>query len=360
MTRNGRLILAVGIIIIAIVLIQRFTTGGISTGTQVNSDIPASSSQASGDKEDEFTRAKEFVAPGMFFNTEPFTVESLIGKKVMLIDFWTYSCINCQRTQPYLNAWYAKYRTLGLEIIGVHTPEFEFEKVPENVRTAIAKAGIQYPVVQDNEYGTWRAYGNQYWPRKYLIDTDGFIIYDHIGEGAYDETEREIQKALSEHMTRLGMKGSAPESIVRPSATTAVDFNKMQTQEIYFGSLRNAEHLGNATVNTNGNQTLMYPADDSQRIHMIYLKGEWEITDEYMRCIRDCGVRLHYSARQVNLVAASAKSSTVGIRLDGNSAGAVNVKAATLYRLIERQVYGEHTLELSVPAGVDLFTFTFS
>jgi thiol-disulfide isomerase/thioredoxin len=147
-----------------------------------------------------YKAAKEITSPDGFINTESqsITIGEFVGKKVVLIDFWTYSCINCQRTLPYLNKWYEKYKNEGLEIIGIHTPEFEFEKKYDNVKKATEKFGIKFPVVLDNDFSTWRAYQNNYWPRKYLIDIDGYIIYDHIGEGAYEETEQKIKAALSE------------------------------------------------------------------------------------------------------------------------------------------------------------------
>src|SRR3989344_6786961 len=146
-------------------------------------------------KEEKLARyepAKEITTPDGFINIdgEPITISEFIGKKVILVDFWTYSCINCQRTTPYLNAWYKKYGSTllttsspGLVIIGLHTPEFEFEKNYQNVLEATKKMGIKYPVVLDNDYSTWNAYQNRFWPRKYLIDIDGYIVYDHIGEG---------------------------------------------------------------------------------------------------------------------------------------------------------------------------------
>ena len=152
------------------------------------------------DKLAKYPFAKEIVNPSGYINTDKITVSELIGKKVILIDFWTYSCINCQRTIPYLNSWYEKYGDKGLEIIGVHTPEFLFEQKYENVLAAVNKFGVKYPVVMDNNYSTWTAYGNLYWPHKYLIDIDGFIVYDHIGEGAYDEAEQKIQELLQERM----------------------------------------------------------------------------------------------------------------------------------------------------------------
>jgi cytochrome c biogenesis protein CcdA/thiol-disulfide isomerase/thioredoxin len=149
-------------------------------------------------KEQFYPRYNEIVDPSGFVNTDPITIGELIGDKVVLIDFWTYSCINCQRTLPYLTSWYEKYRDTGLEIVGIHTPEFAFEKNTDNVIEAANKFGITYPIVLDNDYATWGAYKNQYWPHKYLIDIDGFIVYDHIGEGAYEETEAKIQELLEE------------------------------------------------------------------------------------------------------------------------------------------------------------------
>lgn len=164
--------------------------------------------------------AKEFVSPTGFINTDSFTLSSLIGKKVILLDFWTYSCINCQRTIPYLNAWYAKYKDKGLVIVGVHTPEFNFEKDINNVRAAVQKFGIQYPVVLDSNMGTWNAYQSQYWPNEYLIDLQGNIIDNHAGEGDYDVTERAIQKALN-------ITGP----LTTPSGVVSVDFDQIQSPE---------------------------------------------------------------------------------------------------------------------------------
>lgn len=127
-----------------------------------------------------------------YINTPPnLTLASLRGK-VVVVDFWTYSCINCIRTLPYLETWYEKYRDDGLVIIGVHTPEFDFEKDYSNVQKAVEKYGITYPVVQDNDYATWNAYGNRFWPHKYLVDANGVLRFDHIGEGGYEETESEV------------------------------------------------------------------------------------------------------------------------------------------------------------------------
>jgi thiol-disulfide isomerase/thioredoxin len=145
-----------------------------------------------------FPKAKEIVNPTGFINTDNITISELIGRKVILVDFWTFLCINCQNTLPYLKSWYAKYKDQGLIIIGVHTPELPPERDPENVKAAVKRLGIEYPVVLDNNYATWNAYSNHYWPTMYLIDIDGYIVYTHIGEGAYSETEQTIQRLLLE------------------------------------------------------------------------------------------------------------------------------------------------------------------
>ena len=149
-------------------------------------------------KEAEFSRAEEIVAPSGFINTDDVSIKEARGEAVVLLDFWTYTCYNCQNTQPYINRWHEKYADDGLRIVGVHTPEFGFEKEYANVETAVGEAGIEYPVVLDNAYATWNAYDNRFWPAIYLIDADGFVRYKHFGEGAYGETEAKIEDLLAE------------------------------------------------------------------------------------------------------------------------------------------------------------------
>ena len=149
-------------------------------------------------KDAEFERANEIVAPTGFINTDGVSIGQNLGEKVILLEFWTYTCFNCQNVQPYLNEWHEEYENDGLLVIGVHRPEFEFEKDPASVERAVGEAGIRYPVVLDNNSATWDAYDNRYWPARYLIDADGFIRYQHFGEGAYEENEEEIQELLAE------------------------------------------------------------------------------------------------------------------------------------------------------------------
>lgn len=149
-------------------------------------------------KEAEFERAGEIVAPTGFVNAGRVSLDGLRGEKVVLLEFWTYTCYNCQNVQPHINAWHEEYADDGLRVVGVHTPEFGFEKEYANVEAAVREAGIEYPVVLDNRYATWNAYGQRYWPAVYLIDSDGFIRYWHFGEGSYEETEARIQELLAE------------------------------------------------------------------------------------------------------------------------------------------------------------------
>src|SRR5437764_2237467 len=156
----------------------------------------------------QFAKGPEFAQISGYINTpnnSPITLSSLKGK-VVLVDFWTYSCINCIRTIPHLNDWNQKYADKGLVIVGVHSPEFEFEKSYDNVKAAVQRFGITYPVILDSDHGTWNAYGNQYWPRDYLVDSQGYIRHDHIGEGDYNTTERAIQSLLAERAALAGMK----------------------------------------------------------------------------------------------------------------------------------------------------------
>jgi thiol-disulfide isomerase/thioredoxin len=156
----------------------------LSAGIRSALAVIAAADKAAGDQP-----AIEIEDPTGFINvSSTFTLASLIGNKVVLLDFWTYSCINCVRTIPYLNAWYQKYESQGLVIVGIHTPEFDFEKNITNVQAAVKQYGIQYPVVLDSDQGTWTAYNNLYWPHEYLIDMAGYIVHDHVGEGDYAET----------------------------------------------------------------------------------------------------------------------------------------------------------------------------
>lgn len=310
-------------------------------------------------------RAPEITGPSGFLNTDgrPITIGEFRDNKVVLVDFWTYSCINCQRTIPYLNEWYQKYHDQGLVIIGVHTPEFAFEGKKDNVAQAIARFGITYPVVLDNDYQTWRAFGNRYWPRKYLIDETGTIIYDHIGEGGYQETERAIQKALM-HLGTLEQEKNTD----APTDVVSVDFSRVDSPETYFGAKRNTL-LGNGVRGVTGLQNFMAPPMVPP--NMLYLDGSWRIEDEYAETAGAGKVVYRFTAKNVYLVLSSEKPARLEVLLDGApvapqaagedvAGGLLEVHTERLYHVIQLKDYGTHTLELrSSAAGVRAYAFTF-
>ncbi len=323
------------------------------------------------EKEKNFQKAKEIVSPAGYINTDKITISELIGKKVVLVDFWTYSCINCQRTTPFLNAWYEKYGNNGLEIIGIHTPEFEFEKEYENVKTAVQKFGIKYPVVLDNDYATWTAYRNRYWPRKYLIDIDGFIVFDHIGEGAYEETEKKIQEALEERANVLKLDGQISSEITMPESAEKTDETKILSPEIYFGALRNGFFAGEQ--GKTGLQELPYPTE--AKTNTLYLVGKWNIQEEFAESASEnAKIVFRYRAQKVFIVASAEQETKITVLKDGKPLSGTDkgkditleagstaaIKDSQLYRLVEDTEYGEHILEIIVEKpGLKAFTFTF-
>ncbi len=298
-------------------------------------------------------KAPEIVNPSGYINTDnlPITIGQFRGKKVVLLDVWTYSCINCQRTLPYVEAWYEKYKDKGLVVIGLHTPEFAFEKVKSNVEDAVKKFGLTYPVVMDNDYSTWTAYGNQYWPRKYLISEDGEIIYDHIGEGNYDETEKQIQKALSELNQKM-----INSTTTAPTNAISFDPSKVKSPETYFGSNRN-EYLANGSQGVQGVQSFSLPQNVAS--NALYLEGSWNIFPEYATSNSDAKIVFKFNSKNVYIVASSDVGVTVKIMEDGKFIKNLQIKANQLYPVIQGTDYSEHTLEIDTPAGLNAFTFTF-
>ncbi len=227
-----------------------------------------------------FKKAPELVGIAKYLNTTPEELKNEIKGKVVLYDIWTYSCINCVRTLPYITAWDDKYSEQGLLIIGIHSPEFEFEKDPENVKIAIEKYGIGYPVVLDNDMETWKAFENRYWPRKYIADHEGYLRYDHIGEGRYQETEKIIQKLLEERSNSLGIK--------MPSISSLVDVEEFQhslfrTPELYFGYkfAQNRNQLGSEEGFQQG-RIVSYSEPENIDLHKFYLTGDWKNYDDSM------------------------------------------------------------------------------
>lgn len=306
--------------------------------------------------------APELIPGGEWFNSSPLKLSDLKGK-VVLIDFWTYSCINCQRTLPYLISWNQKYADKGLVIIGVHAPEFEFEKNPENVKKALKDFGIKYPVMQDNNFATWRAYSNQYWPAKYLIDKDGNIRFTHFGEGEYDETEKAIQQLLQEN----GADVSA-EKVNNPEYQIY-----SQTPETYLGWGR-MEYLASPDTVVKDASSL-YKAPDNLPSNTFAFIGDWDVMKEYSHASSNAQLVLNFSAKEVYLVMRPRDGKTPGkVRVylddklvsDIGVAGAsvnnneVTVSSDDLYKLINLPTPGRHILRLEfLDPGTEVFAFTF-
>lgn len=326
------------------------------------------------EKAEMYEVAKEISTPDGFINVDDINITDLIGEQVILVDFWTYSCINCQRTFPYLNAWQERYADKGLTMIGIHTPEFEFEKKFENVAEAVERYGIKFPVVLDNDYSTWRSYKNRFWPRKYIIDIDGYIVYDHIGEGAYQETEDVIKDLLKERADKLGIEVDLPAGYASVDASEKVASDLKKTPEIYFGANRN-EYFTNGKQGKLGMQKLEFKGQ--AELNELNLSGEWDILEEYAKAL-SAGSRviLNYNAEELFMVASSENTVKVKVTLDGQTlpeemAGAdvvyedneafLYIQEDRLYKVVEgKKGIQNHTITLeSVDAGLKAFTFTF-
>src|SRR3954451_17492234 len=287
-----------------------------------------------------------------WFNTpgdKPLSLAALRRhNRVVLVDFWTYTCINCIRTLPQLKAWDAKYRDAGLTIIGVHTPEFPFEKDAGNVRAAIAQNGIRYPVAQDNKYATWNAYQNQYWPAHYLIDANGEVRYVHFGEGAYGETESAIRSLLAEAgRSRLG--GSV--------GTRAATPGGLVTPETYLGAAR-AERFDNGAIRE-GVHDYGRGSPDLPPDHLAY-RGRWGIAQDGAVAGPGARLFLNFRAKDVYLVLGSPdRPRTVQVLLDGHRVRAVRVERQRLYQLVSLPKVADHKPDRRPQNGTRGYAFTF-
>ena len=303
-----------------------------------------------------------------YINTEEGTKISDFRGQVVLIDFWTYTCINCIRTLPHLTAWDQKYKDDGLVIIGVHTPEFEFEKDIDNVKSAMEKYGIEYRVVQDNNYETWRNFKNRFWPRKYLIDSEGYIRFDHIGEGAYDQTEKIIQELLGEIGTEVEEIGLTDMLDKTPTVIT--------TPELYAGykfALPRGQNVGNLG-GLKSKKTADYVLPEEIEEDIIYLEGTWQSNEDNLEAKSSASVILNFVAHSVNIVADSIKDPVeIDVFVDGkyvskDQAGSdvqfdgerafVIIDQPQLYNIVEGD-YGGYTLKLVTTEGFTFHAFTF-
>jgi cytochrome c biogenesis protein CcdA/thiol-disulfide isomerase/thioredoxin len=303
--------------------------------------------------------APELVDTQRWFNSRPLSIRGLRGK-VVLIDFWTYTCINCLRELPHTEALYRRYRERGLVVLGVHTPEFPFERIASNVERGIEASDLTFPVVQDNEYGTWTAYGNQYWPALYLIDARGRVRYVHFGEGAYETTERAVRSLLAEAGSRRLGEGTR----VRAEVASA----EVTTPESYLGAARAERVLSGPLLP--GVRTFSFPRDPLPPDHLAYA-GSWRIGVHGATAVADASLRLDFGARRVFLVLGSpGKPRRLGVLLDGRPIsnadagedvvdGKAVISEQRLYRLVELPEAGRHILTLRFEPGIAGYAFTF-
>jgi thiol-disulfide isomerase/thioredoxin len=338
-----------GVAAIAVLLtvLVRNTPPTAATGTGSVALIP----------DDQRMPAPEFTGLDGWLNSPPLRVSGLHGK-VVLVDFWTFSCVNCVRTFPHLQHLEQTYSTRGLVIVGVHSPEFDFEKVPANVAAAVRRDGVSWPVAIDSEMNTWNAFGNQYWPAEYLLDQSGRVAYIHDGEGDYDVTESAIASLLGIHAS--------------PTPVAATPDLSAETPELYAGSdggrgvLGNGESYGSIGMAVNyGNPDTTTDAD------RVVLGGTWADEGQYVVSRTAGHVLLNFSARDVYVVAGPDSGSVhATVTVDGNSVGAtqrgpdlgpsgLEVTSQQLHHVLTAEGGDRRLVDLTVPAGFRLYTFTF-
>lgn len=306
--------------------------------------------------------APEFEGLSDWINSEPLSKDDLKGK-VVLIDFWTYSCINCIRTQPYLKDWYETYKDSGFEIVGMHAPEFSFERNPKNVREAVEKAGLEYPVALDNDFKTWNAFENRFWPGTYLIDKDGQVRRYHGGEGEYKQMEQAIRTLLRED-------GGTVPSETTNALNGEVPVSEKQTPETYLGTKRGFNFVGSPRL-TQGSKTFT-PAE-IDRVNDWTLSGRWNVGSEGITAGASAKLKFRMAAKEAYLVTANdVDDKNMQVRLNGKPIGqtdaagsdvegsSVRLNRAQLYRLVEFERFNEDfIIEIDVPEGTQLNAFTF-
>src|SRR5579883_1114338 len=280
-----------------------------------------------------------------WINSPPLELSQLKGK-VVLIDFWTYSCINCIRTLPYLKKWYDSYHKDGLVIIGVHTPEFDFEKNPDNVEKAVQNFGIKYPVALDNQFVTWRNFQNRYWPAHYLIDKEGRVVYVHFGEGNYAETENNIRFLLGMTASKL----SGENEVIAP-----------ETPETYLGYARMENYASPETISYNKPASYTYPERLAE--NQWALKGEWNVKSQNIQSTAiNASLKIHFHAQKVFIVMGSATGLSIPVKiiLNDKLIKTLSVKDHILYDAVSLPESSEGVLEvISETPGLEVYTFTF-
>jgi thiol-disulfide isomerase/thioredoxin len=304
--------------------------------------------------------APEFTGIDTWINSKPLTISGLRGK-VVLIDFWTFSCINCVRTLPHLSALYNRYSSKGFVIVGVHSPEFDFEKNLTNVSNAVKRLHVTWPVAVDSEMATWSTWGNNVWPAEYLLDQQGRVAYVNPGEGNYDVTAGAVQ-------TLLGAQAQS----VTASAIPVSDSNSI-TPEIYVGSNRGQNYgLSNGENYSAVGSATTYPDAQPQNRDHVLLTGTWTNNGDYMTAGASAHVKLRWHALAIYVVAGSSVGQVnVPVNIDGtgvkpyqrgsslSSSSTLTVNRNDLYAIAGNFDPGSHIIDLTVPRGFEIFTFTF-
>lgn len=301
-------------------------------------------------------KAPEFKGIESWINSQPLTMQQLRGK-VVLVDFWTYSCINCIRTQPYLKQWHERYKDHGLVIVGVHAPEFSFERLRPNVEQAAKEAGLTYPIALDNTFQTWKAYDNRYWPASYLVDREGNVRRTHFGEGEYRQTEDAIRNLLEQNGSKL-----PPLSMIAERETNSQD----QSPETYLGVDVAKNYVGSPAL-TAGEQS--YSPAQLGKTSQWTLGGTWAAAHEGIAAVKDSVLRIRVAAKDVYIVTGTTTRGSIEVKIDGKPAAQagtdvqnakLDVSAPRLYHVAHFDSFRKDALiELRVPAGVQVNTFTF-
>jgi thiol-disulfide isomerase/thioredoxin len=314
-------------------------------------------------------KAPNLVGISEYLNTTPEKLSKDMENKVILYDIWTYSCVNCIRTLPYITAWDEKYAEQGLLIIGIHSPEFEFEKNAENVQVAIEKYGINYPVVLDNDMKTWKAFENNYWPRKYIADHEGNLRYDHIGEGSYQETEKIIQQLLNERALAMSIENISENQLV---SIKEFEHTLFRTPELYFGYkfAQSRNQLG-SDEGFQPEKIVKYNVPSDIVSNKFYPIGNWKNHKDSMELTESIGsIKVSFNAKEVNIV--TKNNAQLEIFLDGmplteEHAGSdisfgnkMDLSNAGMYNIISSKNSISHTMEILIEGeGFQAFTFTF-
>ena len=328
------------ILIVAVLIVAASIYVDQSTKIHIQNQSQAQTKITLGD----YGQAPDFKKGDTWLNSQPLTIADLKGK-VVLVDFWTYSCINCIRTLPYVTKWYDTYKGYDFVIVGVHTPEFTFEHDTNNVQNAIAQFGIHYPVVQDNDYGIWTSYNNEYWPADYLINQKGEIVEEHFGEGDYAQTENDIRYLL----------GLSP---LNSNQSENNNLNQIGSPEMYFGTYR----LANLTPSqTPSSSPTNYIINQNVALNNFSLGGNWQFSEPNLQLTGNSGqINLKFHSGKLYMVASSQKPATLTITVDGKQQPSVTVQSSKLYTIFNSNDYSDHVVEININQfGFQAFTFTF-